>query len=310
MATLQVLRQAQQNAQTFVLKDGRKVFFNEFGAADGYPIIHFHGHGSCRLEGALFDSVARQNGFRVISHSRPGTEKSTIDTNFSFASHASDTYQLAQYLNIERFGVTGWSGGGPFVMSTCHYLGHQYDCISFGGLMGSFAPLSVKTYKAMALRDRFFTKLSREYPDLMYRSAINLLWYFVMKQPKMFWKYMQQSIGKEDRKLFETVDDGPQIFTELIQQTMANGVSGLCEEIKFQLDEEWAFDISDIKEDIKMFIFHGQTDQFVPIEIAKDIESKLNIHEAMYFVEGHMFPISSKYQEIMYQKFRDAVLSV
>ena len=103
MATLRLLKQAQQNAQTVTLTDGRKLFFNEFGKTDGYPIIHFHGHGSCRIEGAIFDSVAKQKGFRIISHSRPGTEKSTMNNNFTFESHAYDVYELAQYLNIKHF---------------------------------------------------------------------------------------------------------------------------------------------------------------------------------------------------------------
>ena len=184
-------------------------------------------------------------------------------------------------------------------MSTSYYLAQKYECISFGGLMGSFSPLSDDTYKAMALRDRIFTKLSQKYPGPIYRNAINLMWYFILKQPKLFLKYMHQSMGKDDQKLFEIIPDAQHILLEMIHQTITNDTNGLCEELQFQLSSNWGFNVSDIGNDIKMFIFHGKTDQFVPVELAKDLETKLKNYEATYWKQGHMFPINPKYQEIM-----------
>eukprot|EP01084_Bolivina_argentea_P025280 47009_1 len=302
MSRLRLFKQAQQNAEIFTLTDSRKLFFNQFGSPNGYPVIHYHGHGGCRMEGVLFDSAAKQYGFRLIVHSRPGWEQSSKDNNFTFKSHANDVYELAKYLNINnKFGVTGWSGGGPFVTSTCYYLGNQYDCISFGGLMAAFAPLSPETYKTLSLRDRIFARLSQKYSDPIYKTSIKLLRYFLMNYPERFWKTMN-FWPKHDKEILDSIDDAQDILNEMMQNSLVQ-LDGILAELKFQIDPNWGFDANDIKDDIKMFIFHGLTDNAVPVGIIKELESKLKNYDATYIEQGHLFPMSPEYADIMFQKF-------
>src|SRR5690606_41784039 len=48
------------------LHDGRQLGWSQYGARHGYPILYMHREGSCRLDAGLFDSFARQAGFRPL----------------------------------------------------------------------------------------------------------------------------------------------------------------------------------------------------------------------------------------------------
>ena len=55
---------------TIRLRDGRTIAYLEVGSADGFPIFHFHGHGSSRLEVRLLAEKAADFGIRLIGLSR------------------------------------------------------------------------------------------------------------------------------------------------------------------------------------------------------------------------------------------------
>ncbi len=94
----------------------------------------------------------------------------------------------------------------------------------------------------------------------------------------------------------------------MIQQTVSNNTNGLCEELKQQLAAHWMFDVADIREDIPMFIFQGETDKFVPVDIGRELESKLKQSEAHYFKQGHMFPLDPEYGRNVYDRLADAIV--
>ena len=49
------MKQAENKAEIHLLPDGRRLAYQQFGAADGFPAFYFHGTPSSRLE-ALLDS--------------------------------------------------------------------------------------------------------------------------------------------------------------------------------------------------------------------------------------------------------------
>jgi len=55
-----------------LLPDGRRVGCLEVGKADGFPIFHFHGNGSSRLEVMMVADLAASAGVRLIGLDRPG----------------------------------------------------------------------------------------------------------------------------------------------------------------------------------------------------------------------------------------------
>src|SRR5690242_14163950 len=66
--------QASKLKQRMQLSDGRMLAFDEYGAADGFPIIYMHGTPGARLEWPFFatDEVTRAANVRLIVPDRPG----------------------------------------------------------------------------------------------------------------------------------------------------------------------------------------------------------------------------------------------
>jgi pimeloyl-ACP methyl ester carboxylesterase len=89
----------------------------EAGAADGEPVIHFHGTPGSRLEMAWADEMVCAAGVRMIAFDRPGYGASAR-APFSLGSVARMALEVAGQLGLERFRTTGWSGGGPFALAT------------------------------------------------------------------------------------------------------------------------------------------------------------------------------------------------
>jgi pimeloyl-ACP methyl ester carboxylesterase len=96
---------------------GATLRVREAGAADGEPVIHFHGTPGSRLEMAWADEVVRAAGVRMIAFDRPGYGASAR-APFSLGSVARMALQVAGQMGLERFRTTGWSGGGPFALAT------------------------------------------------------------------------------------------------------------------------------------------------------------------------------------------------
>jgi pimeloyl-ACP methyl ester carboxylesterase len=77
--------------QYFILKDGRKLGFAEYGKTNGFPIIYFHGSQSSRLEIHYDLSFAFENNLRIITIDRPGNGISDFNPNGTILEFARDT---------------------------------------------------------------------------------------------------------------------------------------------------------------------------------------------------------------------------
>jgi pimeloyl-ACP methyl ester carboxylesterase len=100
-----------------VQANGVTLRVREAGAADGEPVIHFHGTPGSRLAMAWADEVVCAAGVRLIAFDRPGYGASAR-APFSLGSVARMAIELADQMGLERFRTTGWSGGGPFALAT------------------------------------------------------------------------------------------------------------------------------------------------------------------------------------------------
>jgi pimeloyl-ACP methyl ester carboxylesterase len=101
-------------SRVMALPDGRQMGYAEYGDPDGLPVFGLHGTPGSRLMFRIADASAREHGIRLIAPERAGFGISTFHRNRTLASHAADVAALADQLEIERFAVTGVSGGGPY----------------------------------------------------------------------------------------------------------------------------------------------------------------------------------------------------
>lgn len=98
------------------LADGRILEYLEFGDPRGRPVVMFPGTPATAGCGALVAGAAADSGVRLIAVSRPGYGASSGSPP-GLASVARDTLELVDDLGLDRVGVHGISGGGPFALA-------------------------------------------------------------------------------------------------------------------------------------------------------------------------------------------------
>jgi pimeloyl-ACP methyl ester carboxylesterase len=90
--------------------------FVEYGDPGGLPVIFQPGTPATARTGELVADVAVRLGVRLIAVNRPGYG-ATPTTPPGLASVAGQVGLLADELDLDRFGVWGLSGGGPYALA-------------------------------------------------------------------------------------------------------------------------------------------------------------------------------------------------
>jgi pimeloyl-ACP methyl ester carboxylesterase len=103
--------------RALTLSDGRLLSVWEGGDPAGVPVVYFHGTPSSRLQAVSGHEAAVRNGVRLIAANRPGYGADP-DGASSLSSVARGIVEVADLLGLERFGVLGVSGGGPYALAS------------------------------------------------------------------------------------------------------------------------------------------------------------------------------------------------
>ena len=120
------------------LRDGRRIGFAEYGPPQGRPVLWFHGTpGARRQIPPTARSAAAERNVRIVALERPGVGASSPHSYDSVLDWADDVQQCVDHLGLERFGIVGLSGGGPYVLACAHELA---DRTVAAGVIGGVAP--------------------------------------------------------------------------------------------------------------------------------------------------------------------------
>lgn len=108
---------AQQVDSRLTLLDGRALGWAEYGDPAGVPVVFLHGWPGSRYQGARLEVSGWVAGVRVIALERPGYGLSDMLPGWSMHAVVADVATLADVLGLERIGVFGASGGGPYALA-------------------------------------------------------------------------------------------------------------------------------------------------------------------------------------------------
>ena len=95
------------------LPDKRRLAYAEYGDANGFPVLLFHGLPGSRLSWGLLPGNPFCPGLRIVAPDRPGYGRSDAMPRRTLLDWAEDVSNLADALEIQRFAIIGVSGGGP-----------------------------------------------------------------------------------------------------------------------------------------------------------------------------------------------------
>jgi len=120
------------------LRDGRGIGFAEYGVATGRTMFWFHGTPGGRHQvPPAARRFAAANDVRLIALERPGVGGSTPHLYDSLVDWADDVTEVAEQLGVGRFGLIGFSGGGPYALACAHRMPER---VVAAAVMGCVAP--------------------------------------------------------------------------------------------------------------------------------------------------------------------------
>ncbi len=123
--------------------DGRTLAVAEWGDPNGVPLIAMHGTPGGRITYWEDPSIYARHGLRRLTYDRPGYGESTRFKGRTVADVVVDLEAILHALDIDRFVVTGGSGGGPHCLATAALMSER--------VIRCLAEVSIAPYPAEGL---------------------------------------------------------------------------------------------------------------------------------------------------------------
>jgi len=252
---------------TVKLTDGRKLGIAEFGPEHGRPILWFHGTpGARRQVPPSARRAADEEGVRILGVERPGTGRSTPHLYHDVRAWADDVVQVVDDRGIDRFGVIGLSGGGPFTLAAAHQLP---DRVASAVVLGGVAPTEGEHRAEGGLVD--LTRLFR-HPIALARRPLGLALstlMFAMRPvgDQAFWLYTQIS-PPGDKEAFAHPGMKEMFLDDLAVASQGHGVRAVAADIVL-FGKDWGFKVTEIEVPVRFW--HGDADHIVPLHHAEGL---------------------------------------
>jgi pimeloyl-ACP methyl ester carboxylesterase len=249
---------------TFELSDGRQLAYALWGDPDGFPVLHLHGTPGCRLERWPDEELYRRLGVFLVTHDRPGYGQSTRRPGRRVVDEAGDVAALADHLGLERFGVTGGSGGGAHALACAALLPDRVvraACVvgvaPLGGdgleqdeWLDGMDPENVKEFGwVLAGEEVLLRELDAEHTRIAAR---------VIDDPSAV--IGDFDLSEADRKEL-TRKERMQVIRESWAEHSVRGVGGWADDDLAHM-RPWGFDVGEIT--VPVLIRYGATDVLVP----------------------------------------------
>jgi|GEM_PF-197601 len=283
-------------------ENGRKVAWMECGDPDGFPVFFAHGNPGSRLELMFFHQKAAQYGFRLIVFDRPGFGNSDYIEGYPLLAFAADLARLADELGIQRFGLIGWSSGGPPVLAAARRMPERVRFVfSIAGYtnFGEYEDAN----ELMAEYHLYGPELA-ENRYRLFNGIVKVLRWTDLHLPNFYLKMARGDMKAADRRI---LDDRKiaDLFVRDQQEGLAAGSRGAIQDLETQW-APWEFRLEEIR--VPVHVFQGKQDVFVPWEFAGHIAATVpdgTLH--LYDDRGHLFPLWPACQDELFTLARSLI---
>lgn len=275
--------------QAITLPDGRTMGYETYGAGHGPLVFVLHGTPTCGLAFQPLHEPARRLGVRLVAPDRPGIRSSTAKKGYCVADVGRDTVAAANLLGEERFGVLGWSGGGPYALATAAAGDERLlGVVVTGGMGPPDTPEAARDYSGFDLQ---MMRWSRERPRLA-RVAMGTMGLAIRLAPGMGRSMISADLSPRDREVSAAVTQGetPRQAIRFVSEALRGGAAGVVADYA-ALSADWGFLLQDIAAPVH--IWQGDDDRMVPPVHARNLVSRLSAGNLIQCPgEGHLLPLS------------------
>lgn len=281
--------------QRITLPDGRSLAYAEYGHAKGKPIFFLHGTPGSRLLRHPDESTITSLDIRLITSDRPGFGLSDFQPDRKILDWPDDLLRLADALGLGRFGIVGYSGGGPHAAACALRIPDRLNGVA---LVSS--PSSLDTTDAtagMVWLNRVLFGLARDSYSLS-----KLSWWLMHaaynRNPNAFMDFLGELSPESERTLLKQPDIRAMLIEDFAEANR-HGTNGTAWEIVL-LARDWGFRPEDIS--LEIDIWQGAEDVRTPLSMGKALETAIP-HSRAHFLpgEGH---------DVLYRHWQEIMLSV
>ncbi|KAK5938080.1 hypothetical protein PMZ80_009669 [Knufia obscura] len=266
------------SSATLVLPDRRKLGYAEYGAPTGTPIFFFHGFPGSRVEGAFLDHEASKLGARIIAPDRPSIGWSSSHKNRTLLDHAKDTEALANHLKLEKYGVLGVSGGGPYALAAARALpAEKLRAVTMVCGLGSpdmgYWGMKWMNYLGWTYGQRYFPGLTRWYFGRMAGARLDLPEEERLRRMRQDFEKAKSSMHPKDVAFFGDTDT-MRMHLRVAAEEYAQGMDGFSQDYTL-LCTDFKFKIEDIRKDLPFRLWYGNLDTNVPLQHGQKVAARV-----------------------------------
>jgi pimeloyl-ACP methyl ester carboxylesterase len=212
---------------------------------------------------------------------RPGIGHSSPSRPRTLQDWASDISALADALEVARFGVLGWSAGGPHALACASLLGKR---VAAAGIVSSAPRFDDSALlDAMPPKTQWLVAIARHTPMLLdFGFAFHCRQ--VSRGPEKAIESALGSLSSTDREIVTDPQFGLAL-RESMTLACAHGASALTADA-VALSQPWPFDPGSIES--RVCLWHGGEDTIVPCAVAELIAKEIpRVKESYLPTEGH-----------------------
>jgi pimeloyl-ACP methyl ester carboxylesterase len=244
------------------LADGRKLAYAEWGEPEGATVFFFHGTPHSRLW-CPDETVTASSGVRLVTVDRPGIGASDALPRRTFAAWPGDVLELAEALRVNRFGVVGWSAGGPYAAACAARIPERLTGVGIAcsrALSQFNIGENPAAYGELEPDDRLLFELAKQDPDAAAQASAqtNEAWVRELRErPESLLDGYETPEG--DRWFLEDPQRRRSYF-EAARESVRQGAEAFAwEDIDVCLP--WGFRLADIATEVH--VWHGEQDTIV-----------------------------------------------
>jgi pimeloyl-ACP methyl ester carboxylesterase len=202
--------------------------------------------------------------------------------------YPSDISALADAMKLDRFGVIGWSGGGPHALACAYAIPDRLtSCLIIAGYT-NFSELPNASQYLRSRIDQIAVGLARSSPRSFacLFQMMNLSWKLF---PNSSYFSFANTVHAVDRELLHHAPSIKRLIIASQKEAFVNGIRGPVKDAVIQY-RDWGFRLGQIT--TKVHIFHGYNDYLVPSQFSQHIASEIGQSHIHWFVDqGHFLPL-------------------
>ena len=263
------------------LENGAVIAFEEYGNANGEPVIFCHGWPSSRIMARLTDEPARDLGIRIISPDRPGISGSSLQTDRKLTDWPALVERIADHLAIRDFRMFAISGGAPYAYATAAAMPERVRAIAI--VAGAPPITEVSDANALLPLYRWMLALYRTRPRLLRRLFYLARPILSLRPPvrlrplllKMLLLRPCDAESLRDAAAFEAIFESQ-------RRAWRGSAKGIIADAQIYA-EPWGFALEDVRVPVRLW--HGKEDRAFSIHLAEELAKRLPNCKAR-FVDG------------------------